>query len=102
MDLKRLRTFVTVADRGTVSGAAQALRITQPALSRQLQDLREEFGVPLFEQVGRRLQLTTEGADLLPTCRSLLTQADTVRFWNMPGHSRAASAESSAWGHPPM
>ena len=78
MDLRRLRTFVTVAERGTVSSAAQTLRITQPALSRQLQDLRAELGVPLFEQVGRRLRLTTEGADLLPACRALLQQAADV------------------------
>src|SRR5262245_231930 len=78
MDLKRLRTFVTVAERGTVTGAAVALRITQPALSRQLQDLQSEFGVSLFEQVGRRLQLTAEGSELLQTSRTLLGQADTL------------------------
>ena len=78
MDLKRLRTFVVVAERGTVSSAAKTLRITQPALSRRLQDLQAEFGVPLFEQVGRRLRLTAEGAELVPTCRALLKQADDV------------------------
>ena len=78
MDLKRLRTFVVVAEQGTVSGAAETLRITQPALSRQLQDLQAEFGVPLFDQVGRRLRLTAEGAELVSTCRALLTQADNV------------------------
>ncbi len=78
MDLKRLRTFVTVADQGTVSLAAATLRITQPALSRQLQDLQAEFGVALFNQVGRRLRLTAEGAALLPECRSLLGHADTL------------------------
>lgn len=78
MDLRRIRTFVTVADHGTVSAAAQILHIAQPALSRQLQELRDEFGVALFEQVGRRLRLTTEGADLLPACRHLLGQAEGV------------------------
>jgi LysR family cyn operon transcriptional activator len=78
MDLKRLRTFVTVAEQGTVSLAAGTLRITQPALSRQLQDLQAEFGVALFNQVGRRLRLTAEGAALLPECRSLLGHADTL------------------------
>ncbi|MEK7751351.1 MAG: LysR family transcriptional regulator [Acidobacteriota bacterium] len=78
MDLKRLRTFVTVADLGTVTSAAATLRITQPALSRQLQDLQAEFGVPLFEQVGRRLQLTAEGSQLLQASRALLGQADTL------------------------
>src|SRR5215472_6486757 len=78
MDLKRLRTFVTVAEQGTVSSASERLRITQPALSRQLQDLQAEFGVQLFDHVRRRLRLTAEGAELVPTCRSLLSQADNV------------------------
>lgn len=78
MDLKKLRTFVTVAELGTVSLAAETLRITQPALSRQLQDLQAEFGVALFAQVGRRLRLTAEGAALLPECRSLLGHAETL------------------------
>ena len=78
MELKKLRTFVTVAELGTVSLAAETLRITQPALSRQLQDLQAEFGVALFKQVGRRLRLTAEGAALLPECRSLLGHADTL------------------------
>ena len=78
MDLKRLRTFVVVAEQGTVSGAAKTLRITQPALSRQLQDLQAEFGVALFDQVGRRLRLTAEGAELVPACRNLLGQADSL------------------------
>ena len=78
MDLRRLRTFVVVAEQGTVSSAAKTLRITQPALSRQLQDLQAEFGVRLFDHVGRRLRLTAEGAELVPTCRNLLSQADNV------------------------
>ena len=78
MDLKKLRSFVTVADRGTVSLAAETLRITQPALSRQLQDLQAEFGVALFSQVGRRLRLTAEGAALLPECRALLGHAESL------------------------
>ena len=78
MDLKRLRTFVTVAELGSISAAAQKLRITQPALSRQLQNLQAEFGVRLFDPVGRRLELSTEGMELLPSCRLLLRQADDV------------------------
>ncbi len=43
MDLRRARTFVTVADLGTVSAAAERLRITQPALSRQISDFEHEL-----------------------------------------------------------
>jgi len=78
MDLRRLRTFVTVAEQGTVSGAAETLHITQPALSRQLQYLQAEFGLPLFDQVGRRLRLTAEGAELVKQSRALLGQADAL------------------------
>src|SRR3974377_781950 len=78
MDLRRLRTFVVVTEQGTVSSAAKTLRITQPALSRQLQDLQAEFGVGLFIRVGRRLRLCAEGAELVTTCRNLLRQADNV------------------------
>jgi len=49
MDLKRLRTFLAVAEHGTVSKAAEVLHITQPALSRQISSLEHEFGFELFE-----------------------------------------------------
>jgi DNA-binding transcriptional LysR family regulator len=78
MDLKHLRTFVAVAEHGSVSRAAGWLRITQPALSRQLRDLQEELGVRLFELVGRRLLLTGEGEEFLPQCRGLLGHAEAV------------------------
>jgi DNA-binding transcriptional LysR family regulator len=72
MELRRLRTFVTVAELGTVSRAALHLHIAQPALSRQLSDLEQELGLTLFDRVGRRLFLTGAGEQLLGSCRSLL------------------------------
>ena len=70
MDVKRLRTFVTVVDLGTVSKAALRLRISQSALSRQISDLEYECGFKLFDRVGRRLFLTTRGEQVLGDCRS--------------------------------
>lgn len=72
MDLRHLRTFVTVAELGTVSKAALHLHIAQPALSRQISDLERELGLTLFDRVGRRLFLTGAGEQLLGNCRSLL------------------------------
>ena len=72
MDLRRLRTFVTVAEQGTVSKASLHLRIAQPALSRQIGDLEEELGVRLFDRIRRRLVLTSEGQQLLGECRNVL------------------------------
>jgi DNA-binding transcriptional LysR family regulator len=72
MDLRHLRTFVTVAELGTVSRAALHLHVAQPALSRQLSDLEQELGLALFDRVGRRLFLTGAGEQLLGSWRSLL------------------------------
>ncbi|GJD53057.1 HTH-type transcriptional regulator CynR [Methylobacterium crusticola] len=78
MDLRRAKTFVTVAELGTVSKAALRLRIAQPALSRQINDLEQELGLKLFDRLGRRLVLTGEGAQLLGDCRALLDHAGAV------------------------
>ena len=78
MDLRRLRTFVAVAELGTVSRAALRLRITQPALSRQISDLQKELGFRVFDRVGRGLVLTTEGEQFLGDCRSALAHIDAL------------------------
>src|SRR5262245_65776295 len=78
MHLRQARTFVTVAELGTVSKAALRLRIAQPALSRQIIDFERELGLRLFDRVGRRLLLTGEGEQLLAGCRMLLNCANAV------------------------
>src|SRR3954466_13360064 len=78
MDLRRLRTFVTVAEQGSVSKAALRLHISQPGLSRQIQELQQELGLRLFERVGRRLVLTAEGDQLLGNSRNLLNHASLL------------------------
>jgi len=78
MDLKRLRTFVTVADLGTVSKAALQLHISQSALSRQISDLENECGFKLFDRIGRRLFLTIRGEQLLGDCRAVLGQLGSL------------------------
>src|SRR5436189_1294844 len=77
-DLRRLRTFVAIAELGTVSRAALDLRISQSALSRQISDLEQEFRVRLFDRVGRRLVLTAIGEELLGDCRSVLGQVRSL------------------------
>jgi LysR family nitrogen assimilation transcriptional regulator len=72
MDLRHLRTFVAVAEEGTVSKASVRLAIAQPALSRQIKDLEDELRIQLFDRIRRRLVLTSEGEQLLAHCRSIL------------------------------
>jgi DNA-binding transcriptional LysR family regulator len=78
MDLRHARTFVAVAELGSVSKAALRLRIAQPALSRQIIDLERDLGLRLFDRVGRRLLLTGEGDQLLAGCRVLLNFASAL------------------------
>lgn len=78
MDLRHARTFVTVAELGTVSRAALRLRIAQPALSRQITGLEQELGLKLFDRIGRRLVLTSEGEQLVSDYRGLLNYAGAI------------------------
>src|SRR5215471_16134487 len=80
MELRHLRYFVAVAENGgNVSRAAGKIRISQPALSRQVHDLESELGVVLFERAGRRLYLTGAGEDLLAYGRKVLNEAAAFR-----------------------
>jgi DNA-binding transcriptional LysR family regulator len=78
MDFRHLRTFVAVAELGTVSKASLRLRIAQPALSRQIKDLEAELGVRLFDRIRRRLVITSAGEQLLGDCRAVLGAADSL------------------------
>lgn len=64
MELRHLRYFLMVAREGTISGAAAALHVSQPSLSRQMQDLERELGCRLFERGSRRITLTEPGMRL--------------------------------------
>ncbi len=76
MELRLLRYFLTVAREGNVTRAADVLHITQPTLSRQMNQLEEETGIPLFTREGRRLELTAEGILLCRRAEEILTLVD--------------------------
>jgi DNA-binding transcriptional LysR family regulator len=76
MKLSQLRTFVAIAEHGGFARAAMRLNLTQSAVSRQIGDLESELGVPLFDRVGRRVRLTSEGEDLLRRTRHLLEEVE--------------------------
>jgi DNA-binding transcriptional LysR family regulator len=76
--LKPLRAFCQVARLGSVSRAAEALYVSQPAVSQQLQALERELGAPLFERNGRRLLPTREGEALYELARPLVEGLDAL------------------------
>ena len=65
MELRQLRYFVEVAEREHISDAAEHLHVAQSAISRQIANLEEELGAPLFERVGRNVKLTPIGKTFL-------------------------------------
>jgi LysR family transcriptional regulator, cyn operon transcriptional activator len=79
MDLHQLRTFVAIADAGGVTRAASRLNLSQPAATRQIQVLEATLGVTLFVRIGRRVQLTSDGEDLLRRSRRVLAEAEALR-----------------------
>jgi DNA-binding transcriptional LysR family regulator len=74
--LKPLRAFCQTARLGSVSRAAEALFVSQPAITQQLQALEREMGVKLFERSGRRLIPTREGDALYELARPLVEGID--------------------------
>src|SRR6266853_1567870 len=76
MELRRLRNFLAVGEALNFTKAAAQLRVGQPALSRQVQDLEDEIGVELLRRSPRGVTLTAEGKLFLDEVRDLLKRAD--------------------------
>jgi LysR family transcriptional regulator, putative pyruvate carboxylase regulator len=74
--LKPLRAFCQTARLGSVSRAAEALFLSQPAVTLQLQALERDFGARLLERSGRRITLTREGQELYELARPLVEGLD--------------------------
>jgi LysR family cyn operon transcriptional activator len=78
MNFRHLRAFAAIADNGGFARAAARLNLSQPALSRQIGALEADLGTPLFDRIGRRVKLTSEGEDLLARSRRLLADAEAL------------------------
>jgi LysR family nitrogen assimilation transcriptional regulator len=79
LDYRKLRYFCTVANEGSLHKAAEKLHLSQPALTRAIQDLEAELDVRLFTRHARGVTLTGEGRVLLDHAHGLLLQADAAR-----------------------
>lgn len=79
MDLRQLRYFAAVAKHGSISVAAQAIHIAQPALTRQIQALEDELETRVFERTTRGVKLTDAGRQLLVDANQLLDSASAIR-----------------------
>ena len=114
MDVRRLRYFVTAIEEGSLHGAAQRLRIAQPALSRRIRDLEIDLGCDLLVRGSRGITPTQAGATLYRDAVQLLAgledagrrarrvgseQGGAVRLGLMPGVRKYAFAQQVVSRH---
>ncbi|MBC5782159.1 LysR family transcriptional regulator [Ramlibacter sp. USB13] len=78
MTLVQLRHLIALVESGSFSRAAEALFLTQPALSRSIRALEEEMGQALFDRLGRRIELTAFGRDVLQRARQIVFEVDEL------------------------
>lgn len=74
--LHQLRVFAAVASHNSFTRAAEELFLTQPTVSMQVKQLAKTVGMPLFEQVGKKLYLTEAGKELYATCQDVFERLD--------------------------
>jgi LysR family transcriptional activator of glutamate synthase operon len=79
MELRQLRYLVALADEGSFTQAAKTASVAQPALSRQIQKLEAELGLPLVDRTTRRVALTPAGADVVASARRTLGELEALR-----------------------
>ncbi|MDY7561727.1 LysR family transcriptional regulator [Pseudomonas sp. 10B1] len=98
-----MQVFVTVADLGSQSAAADFLDLSRPAISRYLAELEEWVGARLMHRTTRKLSLTAAGNDTLPRCRQILDlSADmqaSVSAAEQPLRGKLRISVSTSFGH---
>lgn len=99
LDIATLRSLQAVAEYGAVTRAAEALNMTQSALSMQMKRLEEQFGRPVLEKQGRGVMLTEFAHELLSESRKLVAQNDAIlaRFTGHRPAGRLRLGLTSDW-----
>lgn len=73
---RQLRTFLALAEQGSITAAARTMHVTQPTVSMQPKEISDNVGLPLYEVTGRKLHLTDAGRDLETAARAMLHEGD--------------------------
>jgi DNA-binding transcriptional LysR family regulator len=87
---RQLRVFRALAEHGSITAAAHACHVTQPTVSMQIKELSESVGLPLYEQVGKRLYLTQAGEAVLHCSRAVEAEWDSLQqtIDGLKGHTK--------------
>lgn len=79
LTLQKMRYLVTVADIGSVTGAAKALFVSQPSLTKTIHEVEDELGFLLYKRTARGITTTHKGEEFLAYARQVLEQADLLQ-----------------------
>jgi len=79
LNIAQLRAFVMVVEQGTFSGAARVMRVSQPAVTMQVQSLEADIGATLLDRGYRKIDLTEAGRTLLPFATRVLSEIEEAR-----------------------
>jgi LysR family transcriptional activator of glutamate synthase operon len=79
MEIRQLRYLLLLSEELNFTRAAKRGNVAQPALSRQIQKLEEELGIPLVDRTSRRVKLTPDGFDFVARARRALDELDAAR-----------------------
>jgi LysR family transcriptional regulator, nitrogen assimilation regulatory protein len=99
MHLRTLRYFVAVADAGSLTAAAAAIPIAQPALTRQMRDLESELGTLLLQRLPRGVRLTQAGVSVYESAQRILSEA--ARLQQKLARTRPAAKATAVLGASP-
>ena len=80
MDTHQLTAFISVAESGSFTLAANELHLTQPAISKRIAVLEEQLGARLFDRIGKQVKLTEAGQLLLPRAINVLQELNDTRI----------------------
>ena len=78
--LHQLQIFLTIARTQSVTKAAEALHLTQPAISIQLKNFQDQFEIPLTEVVGRKIHITDFGREIAAAAENILNEVHAINY----------------------
>ena len=82
MDTKNLITFMTILESGSFQKAATQLNFAPSTVTAQIRQLENEFSLQLFEKVGRKMELTQAGKDILPYVEQIIRNTEQIMNYN--------------------
>ena len=98
--LRQLEVFEAIARLKSFTRAAEELFLTQPTVSMQIKKLTKEIGLPLFEQIGKKIYLTDTGKELYQTCLGIFEHIS--RYNNSDRHTMSIHGQMYLCIKPPF